>query len=119
MRGVCPTRTMPSTWQVTTTRKIFSTLYSVFRSPSNRLSPMQWAGCSMVFSGLLGDIARKATAKKRVKPPAPEPTSSDADAGANGGDGGAGGLPSGGPPAEGAEVADGAEVEKEPATATA
>ena len=125
----------PSTWQnfvyftltqfnplvlttVTTTRKIFSTLYSVFRSPSNRLSTMQWAGCSMVFSGLLGDIARKATAKKRLKPPEPEPTSSDGDAGVNGGEGGAGGLPSGGPPSDGAEVTDGAE-EKDPATATA
>ena len=36
---------------VTTTRKIFSTLYSVFRNPANRLSTMQWAGCSMVFRG--------------------------------------------------------------------
>merc|ERR1712106_602334 len=44
---------------VTTVRKIFSTLYSVFRTPSNTLSPMQWGGCSMVFAGLLGDIVRK------------------------------------------------------------
>ncbi len=48
---------------VTTTRKIFSTVYSVFRNPSNRLLPMQWAGASMVFTGLLGDIARKLVAK--------------------------------------------------------
>jgi len=44
---------------VTTTRKIFSTLFSVFRNPQNSLSPMQWGGCSLVFTGLIGDIARK------------------------------------------------------------
>ena len=38
---------------VTTTRKIFTTLYSVFRNPANRLSTMQWGGCVMVFVGLL------------------------------------------------------------------
>ena len=32
---------------VTTTRKIFSTLYSVFRDPSNSLSTMQWSGCTL------------------------------------------------------------------------
>ena len=37
---------------VTTTRKIFSTLYSVFRDPSNTLSTMQWSGCGMVFLGI-------------------------------------------------------------------
>ena len=44
---------------VTTTRKIFSTLYSVFRNPNNSLNGMQWSGTSLVFAGLLGDIARK------------------------------------------------------------
>jgi UDP-galactose transporter B1 len=44
---------------VTTTRKIFSTLYSVFRNPDNSLNSMQWGGTMMVFGGLLGDIARK------------------------------------------------------------
>mmetsp|Transcript_3762 Transcript_3762/g.12104 ORF Transcript_3762/g.12104 Transcript_3762/m.12104 type:complete len:324 (-) Transcript_3762:44-1015(-) len=44
---------------VTTTRKIFSTLFSVFRNPENSLSPMQWGGTSLVFAGLIGDIAKK------------------------------------------------------------
>jgi len=56
---------------VTTVRKIFSTLYSVFRSPSNTLSSMQWAGCSMVFAGLLGDIVRK-LGKKSGSPAPPK-----------------------------------------------
>ena len=54
---------------VTTTRKIFSTLYSIFRNPANSLNGMQWSGTLMVFAGLLGDIARKLSAK----PPAPKP----------------------------------------------
>ena len=53
---------------VTTTRKIFSTLYSVFRNPANSLSPMQWSGCSMVFAGLLGDIGRKLATKPKAAP---------------------------------------------------
>jgi len=55
---------------VTTVRKIFSTLYSVFRTPSNTLSPMQWGGCSMVFAGLLGDIVRKMMPKPSSAPKA-------------------------------------------------
>ena len=39
---------------VTTTRKIFSTLFSVFRNPANNLNSMQWGGCSLVFAGLVG-----------------------------------------------------------------
>ena len=61
---------------VTTTRKIFSTLYSVFRNPANSLSPMQWSGTMMVFAGLLGDIARKLSAGK----PAPKPVAAPAAA---------------------------------------
>lgn len=34
---------------VTTTRKIFTTLYSVFRNPANRLTKLQWVGCGLVF----------------------------------------------------------------------
>ena len=61
-------------------RKIFSTLYSVFRSPSNGLSGMQWTGCSMVFAGLLGDIVRKMM-PKAAAPPAKkvEPAEAPAD----------------------------------------
>jgi UDP-galactose transporter B1 len=44
---------------VTTTRKIFSTLYSVFRNPANSLSQMQWGGCILVFAGLLLDVLAK------------------------------------------------------------
>jgi len=68
---------------VTTTRKIFSTLYSVFRNPSNSLNTMQWGGTMMVFSGLLGDIARKtiksAPAKLTAVVPKAEPASDDKD----------------------------------------
>jgi len=67
---------------VTTTRKIFSTLFSVFRNPANSLNGMQWGGCSLVFAGLVGDIARKMNSPKKppvkVAPPPPtreEPTS--------------------------------------------
>jgi len=45
---------------VTTTRKIFTTIYSVFRNPANSLSLGQWGGCSMVFVGMLIDIATQA-----------------------------------------------------------
>ena len=45
---------------VTTTRKIFTTVYSVFRNPANRLALGQWAGCSLVFVGILMDIAVEA-----------------------------------------------------------
>jgi len=44
---------------VTTTRKIFSTLYSVFRDPSNTLSTMQWSGCGLVFVGLFIEVGSK------------------------------------------------------------
>jgi len=58
---------------VTTTRKIFSTLYSVFRNPDNSLSGMQWSGTLMVFAGLLGDIVRKVTSNAATKPLPPQP----------------------------------------------
>jgi UDP-galactose transporter B1 len=61
---------------VTTTRKIFSTLYSVFRNPSNSLNTMQWSGTMMVFAGLLGDVARK-TMKPKPKLQAAIPQSSN------------------------------------------
>jgi len=79
---------------VTTTRKIFSTLFSVFRNPANSLSGMQWGGCSLVFAGLLGDIVRKVNSPQKkpeiikapeppLLPPPPVPTvlvsSSEAD----------------------------------------
>jgi len=59
---------------VTTTRKIFSTLFSVFRNPNNSLSGMQWGGCSLVFSGLIGDIIRKLASQPQAQPkPMPAP----------------------------------------------
>jgi len=51
---------------VTTTRKIFSTVYSVFRNPDNSLNEMQWAGCGLVFFGILFEMIagmRKGKAK--------------------------------------------------------
>lgn len=41
---------------VTTTRKIFSTVYSVFRYPGNSLNEMQWGGCILVFGAIVGDM---------------------------------------------------------------
>jgi UDP-galactose transporter B1 len=69
---------------VTTVRKIFSTLFSIFRNPNNALSPMQWSGTLLVFAGLLGDIVRKLTKKSSRTPPpslppaAPPPPSIEA-----------------------------------------
>lgn len=59
---------------VTTTRKIFSTVYSVIRNPDNSLANMQWAGCGLVFIGLAVDIGEKLVIKlmgppKAVKAP--------------------------------------------------
>jgi len=50
---------------VTTTRKIFSTLYSIFRDPSNVLSTMQWSGCGLVFLGIFVDLAAGAMSKPK------------------------------------------------------
>ena len=36
---------------VTTVRKIFTTVYSVFRNPANSLTNGQWGGCALVFVG--------------------------------------------------------------------
>jgi len=61
---------------VTTTRKIFSTLYSVFRNPDNTLSDMQWGGCGLVFGGLLLEVLAKYSPAKKPAPataPAPAP----------------------------------------------
>lgn len=51
---------------VTTTRKIFSTLYSVFRGGKG-LAQMQWAGCMLVFVGLLGDVYHKYASSSKPK----------------------------------------------------
>jgi UDP-galactose transporter B1 len=59
---------------VTTTRKIFSTLYSVFRNPENSLSEMQWGGCCLVFAGLLLDVAAKYMPGKK---PADKPAATE------------------------------------------
>merc|ERR1719263_1973784 len=50
---------------VTTTRKIFTTLYSVFRNPANSLTNGQWAGCSLVFGGMILDIVASALWPKK------------------------------------------------------
>jgi len=44
---------------VTTTRKIFSTVYSVFRDPANGLNEMQWTGCITVFVAIIGEMVYK------------------------------------------------------------
>merc|ERR1719316_1651265 len=53
---------------VTTVRKIFTTVYSVFRNPANHLATAQWGGCGLVFVGLLLDIAEQALCPKKKKP---------------------------------------------------
>lgn len=58
---------------VTTTRKIFTTVYSVFRNPANRLALGQWGGCGLVFVGMLIDIAVQAICPKKKKE-APQPS---------------------------------------------
>ena len=58
---------------VTTTRKIFTTLYSVFRNPANHLSGMQWGGCGMVFVGLLCEVVEKYTCPKKKADPLAAP----------------------------------------------
>mmetsp|Transcript_34084 Transcript_34084/g.107197 ORF Transcript_34084/g.107197 Transcript_34084/m.107197 type:complete len:84 (+) Transcript_34084:3-254(+) len=63
-------RASPSLFQVTTTRKIFSTVYSVLRNPSNSLDEMQWAGCTLVFAGLAVELLEKALPSKK---PAKDP----------------------------------------------
>ena len=50
---------------VTTTRKIFTTVYSVFRNPANSLTTPQWGGCGLVFVGMLLDIAQSAMCPKK------------------------------------------------------
>ena len=57
--------------QVTTTRKIFTTVYSVFRNPDNSLLMAQWGGCGLVFVGLLLEIVEAAVCPKKKKPAAP------------------------------------------------
>jgi len=57
---------------VTTVRKIFTTVYSVFRNPNNSLTQGQWGGCALVFAGLLLDIVASALwSKSKTPPPAP------------------------------------------------
>jgi len=52
---------------VTTTRKIFTTIYSVFRNPDNSLTGMQWGGCSLVFVGLVCEVAESYMCPKKKK----------------------------------------------------
>ena len=53
---------------VTTTRKIFSTVYSVLRHPSNSLNAVQWSGCGVVFVMLGWEVVEKyIKSQKRVK----------------------------------------------------
>jgi len=58
---------------VTTTRKIFTTVYSVFRNPANRLAMGQWGGCGLVFVGMLLDIAAQALCPKKKPEPSKAP----------------------------------------------
>ena len=56
---------------VTTTRKIFTTVYSVFRNPDNALTRMQWGGCALVFAGLVSEVGQEylCPKKKKAAPP--------------------------------------------------
>ena len=54
---------------VTTTRKIFSTVYSALRKPENALNSTQWGGCGLVFAALGYELLEKYLRRggKRVK----------------------------------------------------
>ena len=53
---------------VTTTRKIFSTVYSAMRRPENALNSTQWGGCGLVFAALGYELLEKYLRKgKRIK----------------------------------------------------
>merc|ERR1719327_1943284 len=62
---------------VTTTRKIFSTVYSVMRNPANSLATMQWAGCACVFAGLAVDILVKIVGGQKRVAAAPPPSATN------------------------------------------
>jgi len=64
---------------VTTLRKIFTTLYSVFRNPANRLTELQWVGCGLVFVGMLLDIAASACKPSKHKPAAAAPAQGESE----------------------------------------
>jgi len=51
---------------VTTTRKIFSTVYSVFRNPNQTLTSLQWTGCFIVFTFLGMETAEKVHKSRRA-----------------------------------------------------
>ena len=56
---------------VTTTRKIFSTLYSVLIvNPEKGLNEMQWAGCGLVFVGIAVEVIEKYTGSSKKAAPA-------------------------------------------------
>jgi solute carrier family 35 (UDP-galactose transporter), member B1 len=44
---------------ITTTRKFFTILISVFLNPNNHLNGMQWGGVGLVFLGLSGEVVGK------------------------------------------------------------
>merc|ERR1711879_792741 len=48
---------------VTTTRKVFSVLYSIF-AKGHQLNMQGWVGVSMACSGILGELEEKYTASK-------------------------------------------------------
>ena len=51
---------------VTTTRKIFSTVYSVFRNPNQTLTNIQWTGCFIVFAFLGMETAEKVHRNRNI-----------------------------------------------------
>jgi UDP-galactose transporter B1 len=52
---------------VTTTRKFFTILISVFLNPKNSLTQMQWGSVGLVAVGLGGELYEKAFSKKKHK----------------------------------------------------
>ena len=51
---------------VTTTRQIFSTVYSVFRNPNQTLTNIQWTGCFIVFAFLGMETAEKVHRSRNI-----------------------------------------------------
>ena len=52
---------------ITTTRKFFTILISVFMNPENSLTTKQWGGVGLVFAGLTGELYEKYADQREKK----------------------------------------------------
>merc|ERR1712125_254131 len=64
---------------VTTTRKVFSVLLSIF-TRGHRLNSQGWLGIGMAFLGILGELQEKFTARNSKRPRSPSEGRQEANA---------------------------------------